>query len=219
MRHVSFVLIIISVLICCKEEAAFSDAVSAPVKQAELDRKEAVLDAFDKEPHFDRRWQSEFGFFGGSFGSDAWQNSWDIGGRYILHINKIFAIGAEYMYSPIRDDDAAFLASLKTKATHTIDGQLIIGNDCFLRAGRSVIATDLYLTLGMGSMRISEEWKESGVVGGGIKVYMPVPWIALRFDINTYIHPTPNPSGEEISADVVSNLGFSVMFPVKKLSP
>jgi hypothetical protein len=76
---------------------------------------------------------------------------------------------------------------------------------------------DLFATIGGGSIQINDIWKYLIVVGGGIRVYTPIPWLAIRFDINSYMHPTPGPGGSGFNADMVMNLGMSFMIPPRKL--
>ncbi len=181
------------------------------------DEKSLLHDALDRGYRFSKRMQSEFGVFGGDYLGDEWYNTWDAGGRYFLHLNNTFAVGGEYMYSPIRADSSGdFGKNLTTKHGHTIDAQLLISNDAAFRSGKSVIECDLMLSVGGGSMKIGSKWYWMGVIGGGLKIYTPLPWFAVRFDVNSYLHPTPKPTGDAFNADLVINLGTSFLFPIKK---
>jgi outer membrane beta-barrel protein len=162
----------------------------------------------------DKRHLSEFTVGGGDFLGDEWQNSWDVGAMYSFYFNNTFGVGAAYTYTPIRADGrGSFGRSLKTHNAHITYGDLVLNNDTAFRAGSTIISCDLYLTVGAGMMEINRKWQPLGVVGGGLRVYTPIDWLAVRFDVNSYIHPTPNPTGDTINADMAMNLGFSFLFP------
>jgi outer membrane beta-barrel protein len=179
--------------------------------------EESLRHAVAAENRISKRHQSEINIFGGDLLGDEWHNSWDVGAQYFFHINNTFAVGAGYMYSPIyTDNSSTFGLSLKTKNTHTIDGQVMISNDAAFRAGKSVIRCDFYLTLGGGTVWINEHYEPMGMIGGGLKVYTGWPWFAIRVDVNNYIHPTPNPTGDTINADIAFNAGVSFLFPARR---
>ncbi len=179
---------------------------------------DALDQAVERGARPSKKWQSEFNINGGDFLGDEWHNTWSVGAKYYLHINDTFAVGATYMYSPIITDwDSTFGRSLTTKQTHVIDGELMISNDAAFRSGKSIIEFDMYFTLGMGVFIINRKNEPVGMIGGGIKIYTPVPWLVPRIDVNTYIHPTPNLTGDVINADMGISGGVSFLFPVRKV--
>lgn len=223
------------VLIVCVASPLRADPPSKEIEQARAEEaKEAGgeehVEKVEEEPpslhktlldrryRFHKQWQSELGLLGGDYIGDAWLNTWDVGARYYLHLNNTFAIGAAYLYSPIRaDSTSTFGQSLRTKHTHLIDGELRISNEAAFRAGDSIIECDLYLTLGGGAIYINRVWKPLALIGGGIKVYTPAPWFAVTFDVNSYLHPTPKPGGSSFNADMVINAGVAFLFPVRRV--
>ncbi len=193
-------------------------AQNAEVKErsdAEAIKSEIRDKLYDRRYRFSKRHQSEISIFGGDYLGDEWLNNWDVGARYYFHLNNAFALGAEYMYNPIRaDDSGVFGQSLKTEFAQTVTAQLMYSNDAAFRSStKSVLEADLILTVGGGAMEINRVWEWVAVIGGGIKVYTPVPWFAVRFDVNSYMHPTPKPTGDAFNADLVMNVGFSFLFP------
>jgi hypothetical protein len=76
---------------------------------------------------------------------------------------------------------------------------------------------DFYFTLGVGAMQINRMWEPVGVIGGGARFYFPVPWIAFRLDINSYIHMTPLGGRSDLSGDVSMGGAVSFIFPNRKL--
>lgn len=184
-----------------------------PLHAKEDDLRKAV----DAENRFSKRFQSEINIFGGDFLGDEWHNSWDAGAKYFFHINNLLAVGASYTYTPIfTDESSAFGKTLKTKNTHIIDGEIMLSNDAAFRAGKSVVKCDFYLTIGGGTFLINEHYEPVGIIGGGLKVYTGWPWLAIRVDVNNYIHPTPNPNGDTINSDMGFNAGVSLLFPARK---
>ena len=186
---------------------------------AKPDTSHALHDALDREYRYSKRFQSEFGVFGGDYLGDEWYNTWDVGARYYLHLNNSIAVGAEYFYSPIRADASGdFGGSLTTDTTHTITAAMIYSNGAAFRAGSSVVECDLMLTVGGGTMQINRQWQWMAMIGGGLKVYTPAPWFAVRFDVNSYMHPTPKPGGNSFNADMVLHFGASFLFPTKEIA-
>jgi hypothetical protein len=123
------------------------------------------------------------------------------------------AIGAEYSYSDLRADSSGdFGGTLTTHQNHLVFGALAFSNAAAFRAGET-IDCDLFFTIGGGAMTINRQWQWTAVVGGGIRVYLPVPWLAIRFDVNSYMHPTPKPGGDAFNADLALNAGVSFIFP------
>lgn len=199
---------------------AAAPPVTAPSSELEqhAERERRALGiSVDRRYRLSKRWQNEFGIFGGDYLGDEWLNTWDAGAHYYLHFNNTFAVGASYFFSRIRaNTESDFGQSLATKNQHAADAELMISNDCAFRAGKTIIECDLYLTLGMGMIQINRQWKPMGLVGGGMKVYLPVPWLAVRFDVNSPIHPTPKPGGNSFNADIAFNLGLSFLVPQRK---
>lgn len=194
-----------------KDAAQNVEAEAQPQEESKTELRDTVL---DRRFRYSKRHQHEFSPFFGDYLGDEWLNNWDTGGRYFFHLNNAIAFGAEYMYSPIRvDSTSVFGESLTTKNTHTLDAQVIFSNEAAFRVGKSILECDLMLTVGGGSMMINDMWRWLAVVGGGIKLYTSIPWFAVRFDVNSYIHPTPKPGGDPINADMVINLGASFLFP------
>lgn len=172
----------------------------------------------DRRYRFSKKFQSELGFFGGNYIGDEWRNTWDAGARYFLHFNNSVALGASYYYSPIvADNSSGFARSLSTKNTHSIDAEVMLSNDCAFRVSKSIIECDLFLTLGGGTININDKWNMLFVVGGGLIIYTPLPYIAVRFDVNSLMHKTPKPTGDTFNSDLTMNVGISFLFPGKKI--
>ncbi len=162
----------------------------------------------------------EFTIIGGDYLGENWKNTYYIGGQYLYHLNQTFSFGAQYFYSPIVvDKDTPFYASLRTDDTHTATALVQLNTPAAWRAGKRIFNMDFYFTLGVGAMQINRQWETTGLIGGGTRIYFPVPWIAFRLDINSYIHMTPMGGGRnDLSGDVSMGGGISFIFPNKKIS-
>ncbi|MFH1874927.1 MAG: hypothetical protein ABH859_07070 [Pseudomonadota bacterium] len=185
--------------------------------ETETEVKDPLHKSVDHGYRLSKKLQSEFGIFGGDFLGDETHNSWMAGGRYFLHLNNTFAVGATYTYTPIITDmSSTFGTSLRTKKQHIIDAEVMISNDAAFRAGDAIIECDLYFALGVGVFRINQRNMPMGMIGGGMKIYTGWPWLAFRVDVNSYLHPTPNPTGDTFNADIGMMGGVSFLFPKRK---
>jgi len=204
----------------CRAIAAADEAAAAPAVASEgtsVETKTGLTQSLDRRYRFPKHMQSEISVFGGDYLGDEWLNTWDAGASYHLHINETLAVGAAYTVSRIRDDaSSSFGKSLTSKMTHLADAELMIGNNCAFRVGRSVIDCDLFATLGGGGIWINGMWEPLGIFGGGMEIFLPMPWLALRVDVDSVVHPTPKPEGNSINADVMFNLGVSFLFPTRR---
>lgn len=188
----------------------------APALHADEELKEYLKEG----ARFPKRHQHEFNVNGGAFLGDQSQSSWVVGGNYHFLINETWGVGAAYAYSPIRvDSNSSFGQSLRSKEQHFMDAELLISNDAAFRAGKHIIECDFYLTLGAGAVWINKEFEPMGVIGGGLRVYMPWTWLAVRVDVNNYLHYTPIATGDAFSADISMVAGVSFLFPKRQPPP
>jgi len=156
----------------------------------------------------------EFSIIGGNFLGENWKNTYYIGSQYLFHLDDTFAFGAQYMYSPIVvDKDTPFYASLQTEDVHIATALCQLNTPAAFRAGKRIFNMDFYFTLGVGGMQINRQWEPVGIIGGGSRFYFPVPWLAFRLDINSYIHMTPLGNRSDLSADVSMGGTISFIFP------
>ena len=170
--------------------------------------------SWDGREQYSDRNVNEFTIIGGNYLGENWKNTYYIGGQYLYHINQTFSFGAQYVYSPIVvDANTPFFASLRTKDVHIATALCQLNTPAAWRLGKTIYNMDFYFTLGGGAMQINQQWKATGVIGGGVRMYFPVPWLAFRLDINSYIHMTPMGGRTDLSGDVSMGGGVSFLFP------
>jgi hypothetical protein len=164
-----------------------------------------------------KKFIGEVDLIGGNYLGDLSRNTWAVGGRGYFHINHVFAVGTEYIYSRLSVDPSSdFGRGLKTKNQHILDAQLMINNEALIAAGSYQIPMDFYLTLGFGSIYINDQWEWLSIIGGGVKIYFKPSWVALRIDVNSYLHPAPTATGDKFSGDVSFLIGVAFHFPHRK---
>ncbi|MFH1830549.1 MAG: hypothetical protein ABH871_07225 [Pseudomonadota bacterium] len=173
--------------------------------------------SWDERENYSDRYINEFTIVGGDYLGENWKNTYYVGGQYLFHLNQMFAFGGQYKYSPIVvDKNTPFYASLRTDAVHIATALCQLSTPAAWRIGKKMYNMDFYFTLGAGAMQINQQWEATGVIGGGVRMYFPVPWIAFRLDIDSYIHMTPLGNRNDLSGDVSMGGGVSFLFPNRK---
>ncbi|MDD5306795.1 MAG: hypothetical protein PHU25_05685 [Deltaproteobacteria bacterium] len=155
--------------------------------------------------------QAELSLFGGSYLGASLGKSFLAGGRSYFHIDRMFAVGASYGFTRLFIGNRRFGETIEDRNVHLLSGELAISNDIAMRMGRQLLEMDLYLTLGAGALRLNEEWEALGVLGGGVKFYTGLPWLAVRLDVNTDMHGTHG----AFDADFTVVAGLSLLFPAR----
>jgi hypothetical protein len=77
----------------------------------------------------------------------------------------------------------------------------------------STLEMDLFGEAGGGTMRIADRWEPLGLVGGGVRVYPGLSWLAIRIDALTLLHPTERDTGSAFDTDVSFTLGVELIVP------
>ncbi len=151
-----------------------------------------------------KEWQAEVAPFGGSLLGPTLDATFVVGGRLWLHATSWLAAGASYGWSRPSSGGMGDV--------HLVAGEVALSNDMAIRFGGTVVPADLYLTLGVGAARL-RGWEVLGVLGGGVKFYTGLPWLAVRIDVNSYLHPTPG--GDGVDVDLAVTPGVSFLFPAE----
>ena len=191
-----------------------SPALSAQDRAAAGADPAAIPPALDPQFRHRKRHQLELTAFGGTYLGPSIKKSWITGARAYFHLNNMFALGASYGYQWTAVDSLHISAPpLTDRHTHFLDAEVAISNDVAMRVGQTVIELDLYMTLGLGTMRLDGNWEYLAVVGGGLKAYTGIPWLAVRIDVNNFLHRVRKPMGDTVDMDVSFALGVSFLLP------
>lgn len=158
--------------------------------------------------------QLELVTFASTYLGASVKKSWIVGTRALFHLNNMFAVGGSYGYQWTSVNSLSGGGPpLTDRHTQFLDAELAISNDVAMRLGAKLVEMDLYMTLGAGAVRLDGQWDFLGVIGGGVKLYTGLPWLAVRIDVNTLLHSVDHPTGAEVDADISFALGVCFLFP------
>lgn len=160
--------------------------------------------------------QFELSLYGGSYLGDTVGQTWMTGAKSYFHLNNTWSFGAAYGYSKLEPDrSSTFGGNIKDTKMQLLNTEISISNDAAFRVGKSLVEMDFYLTFGAGAMQIDKKWEPAGVVGGGVKFYPGISWLAFRIDVNNYIHYTSFINGHNLDFDTAFLGGISFLFPAR----
>ncbi len=163
-----------------------------------------------------KRHQFELNPYGGSYLGNSYGQTYLVGGRLYYYFNNTYGLGVAYGYSRLlTNTNSPFGSTLTNTNLHMIDFEVQISNDAALRVGNSQLEMDFYLTIGMGSLWTNTAWEPVGLIGGGVKIYTGLDWLAFRIDVNNYAHMTPQPGKNSFDFDVTFLGGVSILFPTR----
>lgn len=198
-------LIFIVLLIC------FSINAYAADKEV-VNKVPAVLDVDAREA-----WTTanEFYVYYSTFYGDSLGNSWLTGGDYMFHFAKRFGVGASFNYSQTNHDENTNYATYFTnKHVYIYDVTGMLSMPCAFRMRSIPAEADLFLLLGVGTININSSYEPHGFIGGGMKIFVGWPWLAIRIDLRTSMHSTPKTGGDkEFDQDLLLMVGLSFNVP------
>lgn len=214
MRY-SIIFLVIALLSLTVSSNVFGDNNVSPnaSDDAALDINK-VPPILDPEFRHRKQHQFEFSVYGGSYLGDTLGQTWIVGPKAYYHFNNTVAVGAAYGFSRLlTDDTSGFGSSLNNHNMHLVDAEASLSNDAAFRVGKKLVEMDFYLTLGAGSLIIDSKWEPVGLIGGGIKIYPGIPWLAFRIDVNNLLHYVNWPNDSQFDCDVLFLGGISFLFP------
>lgn len=177
---------------------------------------ESICGDLDYRKRFEKELIGELDAFGGGYLGNYILTGWAAGGRLFMVFNHIFSFGGEYLYTPPSVDPLSSFAQVQTSTRQQIiDGQLAISWPIVFGFGDEQLPMDLYMTVGGGTININSGWSWLALVGGGLKMYLNPEWIALRIDVNSYMHNTPTIRGDKFSTNIAFLAGLAFYFPYR----
>ncbi len=151
--------------------------------------------------------------YGGSYLGSSVGQSFIAGAKGYYHIDNTWAVGANFGYSRLLTDVRNnFGGSVEDDNLYLGDIEATLSNDTAMRAGKSLIEIDFYLTLGAGMIRINDYNEPMGVIGGGAKFYTGLNWLALTVEVINYAHYTDQPGKDTFDFDTTFIGGVSFLF-------
>ena len=159
----------------------------------------------------------EFEPFIGEYLGNVLSNSWVTGARVAYRFAEAMSLGVEFNYSRIQFDPTSnFGRSVTTRNQYFTDVYFTYAFPVLQRSGKTIEEADLYTTVGIGNMHINGKNRIMGLLGGGFKIFFKQKWLALRFDVNTYMYSIPRSTGSKFADDWSFSMGPSFLFLPKK---
>lgn len=162
--------------------------------------------------------RNEFYLYAGDYYGDSLENSWLVGGEYMFHFTRHFGLGADFAYSKADFNENVFYSQAgfwTNDNVYIIDATGMINFPAAYRMGEKVIEADLYILLGGGTINLNSSYEPHGFIGGGMKIYLGKPWLAVRVDLKDTFHTTEKPASTEFDQDLLFTAGLSFQMPPK----
>jgi len=193
--------------------AAASSPNGAYAQDADGDAPAATGDAtlLDAAMRHRKGAQLDMQMFGGRLTGSSIGDAYLLGGRLQFWMLRILAIGATAGYGQLGDDHD--FGEDRQTAIVPVLGHLELSNDAALRLGSTWLEVDLFARLGAGAWMLLDRWGPAGVVGGGIRMYFGLSWLALRIDVANHIHESRRPQGAQVDFDTLFSWGLVFFLP------
>jgi len=163
-----------------------------------------------------KRHQFEFTPYGGAYLGGTVGQTWLAGSRQYFYLNNTVGLGANWSYSRLLTNrNSAFGSILRNTNMYVFNASVLVSNDASLRIGDKLFELDFYAMLGPGAMYINNRWEPMGELGGGVKIYTGIPWLAFKVDVGSYIHMTQQTGKNSFDFDIVMTGGVSFLFPTR----
>jgi len=158
----------------------------------------------------------EFEPFIGEYLGNILNNSFLTGARLDFRVTNAISIGTEFNYSRAQfDPNSNFGRSVTTRNEYISDVFFAYAIPLLQRSGKNLQELDLFTTVGIGDLHINGKDCFVGLLGGGLKVYFKPAWLALRFDVNTYLYSLPRLTDSKFADDWTFTVGPSFLFVPK----
>ena len=148
---------------------------------------------------------------GGSMNGRGIGQSFVASGRLTYYPIRQLGIGAVYSFSR----GLGGVSTADGDWVHAVHGQLELPLISALRVGRhKVLPMDLFGQAGAGAIHLADRWQALGVIGGGVRIYTRIRWLAVRVDALTYLHDTRREVGRPLlDTEVAFTLSATILLP------
>lgn len=148
---------------------------------------------------------------GGSMNGRGIGQSFVTTGRLTYYPIRHIGIGAVYSFS----QGNGGVSTADGDWVHAVHGQLELPLISALRVGRhKVLPMDLFGEAGAGAIHLAGRWEALGVIGGGVRLYTRIRWLAVRVDALTYLHDTRREVGRALlDTEVAFTLSLTILLP------
>lgn len=151
---------------------------------------------------------------GGAYLGNSIGQTWVAGAKMTYWLNNTVGLGVNYNFIKLLTNrNSPFGSVLTDSNTHALSGQVVLSQAAALRSGTRILEMDFFAMIGMGAMWLNRTWEPMGEIGGGVKFYTGLPWLAFRVDVDNYVHNTVQPGKNSIDFDVMMTGGVSFLFP------
>lgn len=204
-------------LLACLFYGHVAIAGEGEAKQQEEPKEQEIPEVLDVYERKAELYRLEFSpFFGDLFG-DKLHHSFLGGAHFDVRITPRLSVGTDFFWSDVSFDPAsAFGQTVTDQNLYSIQGALTLNVPAAYLSKRKVVETDFFTTIGGGILRINDQTRGDGFVGGGLKIYTGLaPWFGFRVEVRNYFWSIPTATGTKFSADLVMMFGPTFLFPPK----
>ena len=153
----------------------------------------------------------------GDYLGDKFSHSFHAGTQFDVRFTPAFSLGLNFAWTKIEYDSSSnFGRSLENDNLYSSFGVATFNIPAAFLSKENVVETDLFTTLGLGVMRVSNSNRFGAYIGGGMKLFLKkLKWLGFRIEIRNYFSSVPTASGNKFSSDVTFLLGPSFLFHQK----
>ncbi len=148
------------------------------------------------------------------FYPDKLETQIQYGTKINYHFNPYYSFGINFSYAPLSYDANSDIADVITSDSQYIyDGYFMYSIPAsFALTKNSYVECDLLAFGGMGLQSIGGPNYLTLTLGGGMKIYTSLKWLAVRIDIKDYFYRVKFDDDKKILDDFTTNIGLSFLF-------
>lgn len=193
--------------------APFSTFLNAEEKHPESS-SEIIPSALDFKTRKNAPRLIEFTPFGGTYRGSYLNYSFVTGGRLAFRVSDRFQVGVLFNYSRIQYDPQSNFAEsgIRTRNEYISNAFMTYNIAALERPFKKIKEIDLFATVGIGDLNINNKNRVAGLIGVGMKSFTSIPWLAIRFEVNSYLYSFPRFNHSKFAGDFTSTVGPSFLF-------